>query len=147
PGVHGGALYGYRAYGPYEPERGHRFNPNKLLIDPYAKSLAGKVRWSDALYGYRYQSQRADLSFERRNSAAAVPKCVVTDTTFDWHNDKAPDIPWRKTVIYEAHVRGMTMRAEHIPPSQRGTFIALADPYIIEHLVRLGVTTLELLPV
>src|SRR5690606_552353 len=90
---------------------------------------------------------RSDLSFDRRNSASAVPKSVVTDTTFDWHHDKPPDIPWRKTVIYEAHVKGMTMRAEHIPPSQRGTFIALADPYIIDHLVKLGVTALELLPV
>ena len=147
PGVHGGVLYGYRAYGPYQPERGHRFNPNKLLIDPYAKSLFGKVRWSDTLYGYRYQSQRADLSFDRRDSAAAMPKSVVTDTAFDWHGDKPPNTLWRKTVIYEAHVKGLTMRAQHIPPSQRGTFIALADPYIIEHLVKLGVTALELLPV
>ena len=147
PGVHAGALYGYRAYGPYQPERGHRFNPNKLLIDPYAKSLFGKVRWSDTLYGYRYQSQRSDLSFDRRDSAAAVPKCVVTDTAFDWHGDKPPGTLWRKTIIYEAHVKGMTMRAEHIPPNQRGTFAALADPYIIEHLVKLGITALELLPV
>ena len=147
PGVHGGALYGYRAYGPYQPERGHRFNPNKLLIDPYTKSLFGKVRWSDVLYGYRYDSQRADLSFDRRDSAAAVPKSVVTDTTFDWHGDRPPGTLWRKTILYEAHVKGMTMRAEHIPPAQRGTFAALADPYIIEHLVKLGITAIELLPV
>jgi isoamylase len=147
PGVHAGALYGYRAYGPYQPERGHRFNPNKLLIDPYAKALFGKVRWSDVVYGYRYDSQRADLSFDRRDSAAAVPKSVVSDTAFDWHGDKPPNTLWRKTILYEAHVKGMTMRAEHIPPAQRGTFAALADPYIIEHLVKLGITAVELLPV
>jgi isoamylase len=147
PNVHGGQLYGYRAYGPYQPEQGHRFNPNKLLLDPYAKLLHGQVRWTDALYGYRLNSPRADLSFDRRDSAPAMPKAIVTEDTFHWGRDTAPSVPWDKTVFYEAHLRGLTMRAEHIRPHERGTFAALADPYVIDHLVKLGVTSLELLPV
>ncbi|GIZ53277.1 glycogen debranching protein GlgX [Noviherbaspirillum aridicola] len=147
PGVHAGALYGYRAYGPYRPEEGHRFNPNKLLLDPYARQLHGHVRWTDALYAYRFHSPRADLSFDRRDSAPAMPKAVVTDTSFNWHDDRAPNVPWEKTVIYETHVRGMTMRAEAVHPRQRGTFAGLADPFVIDHLTRLGVTAVELLPV
>jgi isoamylase len=147
PGVHVGALYGYRAYGPYRPEQGHRFNPNKLLLDPYAKRLHGQVRWTDALYGYRMHAQKADLSFDRRDSAPAMPKAIVTDSTFNWHDDRPPKVPWDKTVIYEAHVRGLTMRAEPIHPKERGTFAALADPFVIDHLVKLGITSLELLPV
>jgi isoamylase len=147
PGVHAGTLYGYRAYGPYRPEQGHRFNPNKLLLDPYAKRLHGQVRWTDALYGYRMHSQKADLSFDRRDSAPAMPKAVVTDTTFNWHGDQSPKVPWEKTIFYEAHVRGMTMRAEPVHPTERGTFAALANPFVIDHLVKLGITSLELLPV
>jgi isoamylase len=147
PGARPGALYGYRAYGPYKPEQGHRFNPNKLLLDPYAKQLHGQVRWTDALYGYRYHSPKADLSYDRRDSAAAMPKAVVVDPSFNWHGDRPPNVPWEKTVIYEAHVRGMTMRAERIPPKERGTFAALAHPFVIDYLSRLGITALELLPV
>lgn len=147
PEVHAGMLYGYRAYGPYRPEEGHRFNPNKLLLDPYAKQLHGHVRWTDALYGYRLHSPRADLSFDRRDSAPAMPKAVVTDSTYNWHGDELPQLPWEKTVIYETHVRGMTMRAGKIHPRQRGTFAGLADPFVIDHLVGLGVTAVELLPV
>jgi glycogen operon protein len=147
PGVYPGALYGYRAHGPYRPEYGHRFNPNKLLLDPYAKQMHGQVRWTDALFGYRLQSQRGDLSLDRRDSAPAMPKGVVVDSAFHWHGDEPPRVPWEKTVIYEAHVRGLTMRAERVHPRARGTFAGLADPFVIEHLVRLGVTAIELLPV
>ncbi|HEY8605492.1 MAG TPA: glycogen debranching protein GlgX [Noviherbaspirillum sp.] len=147
PGVHAGALYGYRAYGPYRPEEGHRFNPNKLLLDPYARQIHGQVRWTDALYAYRYHSPRGDLSFDRRDSAPAMPKAVVADANFNWHDDRPPNVPWEKTVIYEAHVRGLTMRAEQVRPRERGTFAALADPFVIDHLTRLGVTAVELLPV
>ncbi|MGZ5780839.1 MAG: glycogen debranching protein GlgX, partial [Burkholderiaceae bacterium] len=147
PDLHAGALYGYRAYGPYRPEEGHRFNPHKLLLDPYAKLIHGQVRWTDALYGYRIHSPRADLSFDRRDSAPAMPKAVVIDPAFNWHDDHSPNVPWEKTIIYETHVRGLTMRADRIPARQRGTFAALADPFVIDHLVTLGITAVELLPV
>ncbi|HYD95892.1 MAG TPA: glycogen debranching protein GlgX [Noviherbaspirillum sp.] len=147
PGVQAGALYGYRAYGPYHPEQGHRFNPNKLLIDPYARRLHGQLRWTDSLYGYRVHSPRADLSYDSRDSAAAVPKSVVVDSAFNWHGDKPPNVPWEKTVIYETHVRGMTMRAQQVPPEERGTFAGLAHPSVIDYLVSLGITAVELLPV
>jgi len=147
PDIHAGALYGYRVYGPYQPEDGHRFNPNKLLLDPYAKLLHGQVRWTDALYGYRLHSPKGDFSFDRRDSAPAMPKAVVVDTAFSWHGDRPLNAPWEKTVIYETHVRGMTMRARRIPAKERGTFAALANPFVIDHLLKLGVTALELLPV
>jgi isoamylase len=147
PGVHTGALYGYRAHGPYLPEEGHRFNPNKLLLDPYAKQVHGQVRWTDALYAYRFHSPRLDLSLDRRDSAPAMPKAVVTDANFNWHDDQPPNVPWEKTVIYETHVRGLTMQAGALRPKERGTFAGLADPFVIEHLTRLGVTAVELLPV
>ncbi|MBV8636134.1 MAG: glycogen debranching protein GlgX, partial [Burkholderiaceae bacterium] len=142
-----GLLYGYRAHGPYEPQRGHRFNPNKLLLDPYAKRLSGTLKWADALFGYRLNSAKADLSFDRRDSAAGMPKAVVVDDTFDWGDDKPPAVPWPKTVIYETHVRGVSMLREDLQPNVRGTFAALADPRLIDHLLRLGITTLELMPV
>ena len=147
PGIHAGTLYGYRAYGPYQPERGHRFNPNKLLLDPYARQLHAQVRWADTLYGYRFRSPRADLSFDHRDSAPAMPKAVVCDPTFHWHGDRPPNVPWEKTILYETHVRGMTMRAEQVPITLRGTFAGLANPWVIEYLLKLGVTSLELLPV
>lgn len=147
PGAAPGLVYGYRAHGPYEPNKGHRFNPHKLLLDPYAKRLVGQVRWTDALYGYRLQSPKADLSFDRRDSAAAMPKAMVTDEAFVWEYDHRPQVPWNKTVIYEAHVRGISKLRQDIPAHERGTFAALADPAFIDHLLRLGVTTLELLPV
>ncbi len=142
-----GLVYGLRAYGPYEPGRGHRFNPHKLLLDPYARALRGEIRWSDALYGYRAHARREDLSFDRRDSAAYMPKAVVTDEAFSWGEDRPPGVAWSDTVIYEAHVRGLTMLREDIAPELRGTFAALADPRIIAHLSRLGVTAIELLPV
>ncbi|MBS0562747.1 MAG: glycogen debranching enzyme GlgX, partial [Proteobacteria bacterium] len=147
PGARSGQLYGFRAHGPYQPERGHRFNPNKLLLDPYAKQLAGTLRWSDALFGYRLGGGREDRSFDRRDSASAMPKAVVPPIEGLRQPQKIPPTPWRDTVIYEAHVRGLTIQREDIPVRDRGTFAALADARVIEHLSSLGVTAIELLPV
>ena len=109
PNARAGLIYGYRAYGPYEPQHGHRFNHHKLLLDPYARRIAGELRPSDALYGYRVNSPRADLSFDRRDSAPGMLKAVVTDDSFNWADDRPPNVPWSDTVIYEAHVRGLSM--------------------------------------
>ncbi|HEV8020252.1 MAG TPA: glycogen debranching protein GlgX, partial [Candidatus Lustribacter sp.] len=147
PGLRPGALYGYRVYGPYEPSNGHRFNHHKLLIDPYAKALHGSLRWSDAHYGYRIGAPRGDLSFDRRDNASGMPKSVVVDTSFMWGNDRPPNVPWMRSVFYEAHVRGYTMLHPDVSPATRGTFLGLSSPRVIEHLVDLGVTTIELLPV
>lgn len=147
PNARPGQLYGFRAHGPYEPENGHRFNPNKLLIDPYARKLSGWLRWTDSLHGYRIRSSREDLSFDRRDSARAMPKAVVTNETFDWSGDIRPQTPWSDTIIYEAHVKGLTKLLKDVPPVERGTFGALAHPSVIDHLKRLGVTALELLPI
>jgi glycogen operon protein len=147
PGLRPGALYGYRVYGPYDPSNGHRFNHHKLLLDPYAKALNGTIRWSDAHYGYRIGAARGDLSFDRRDNAGGMPKAVVVDTSFTWGNDRSPDVPWMRTVFYETHVRGYTMQHPGVPPAARGTFLGLASPRVIEHLVDLGVTSVELLPV
>jgi glycogen operon protein len=147
PNARAGLIYGYRAYGPYRPQDGHRFNPHKLLLDPYARRLAGKLRWTDALFGYRIDSPRADLSYDRRDSAPSIPKAIVSDDVFDWGDDRPPTIPWSRTVIYETHVRGMTMRREDIRANERGTFAALSDPNVIKYLQALGVTAVELLPI
>ncbi|HEX4050947.1 MAG TPA: glycogen debranching protein GlgX [Steroidobacteraceae bacterium] len=146
-GVGVGQLYGLRAHGPYEPEQGHRYNANKLLVDPYARALAGTLRWSDALFGYRVASPRADLSFDRRDSAAGVPKSVVTDEQFDWQGDRPPGVPWADTIIYEAHLRGLTMRLPGIPEAQRGSAAALGHERTIAYLRELGITAIELLPI
>jgi len=142
-----GQLYGYRVHGRYEPERGFRFNPHKLLVDPYAKELTGRLVWSDAHFGYRAGSVRADLSFDRRDNARGMPKSVVIDPAFTWGEDRRPSIPWEDTIIYEAHVKGLTHQREKVPPAWRGTFRGLAAPAVIRHLQRLGVTALELLPI
>ncbi|HVF92969.1 MAG TPA: glycogen debranching protein GlgX [Sphingomonas sp.] len=142
-----GLLYGYRAYGPYAPAQGHRFNPNKLLLDPYARRLAGEIRWTDALHGYRIGSAKEDLSFDRRDSAAAMPKAVVVDDHFDWSRDNRPNTPWSETVIYEAHVKGLTRLMELVPARERGTFAALGHPAVIAHLKRIGATAIELMPI
>ena len=142
-----GLVYGYRAYGPYEPWNGHRFNPNKLLLDPYAKALAGRLRWTDALFGYRIHSRNTDLSFDRHDSAPAMVKAAVTEDNFDWHNDRPPNVPWADTIIYELHVRGFTELLESVSPRERGTFSALGDPQVIGYLKRLGVTAVELMPI
>jgi glycogen operon protein len=146
PDVRPGALYGYRVDGPYKPEEGHRFNPAKLLIDPYAKAVSGTIRWSDELYGYTIGDPAEDLSQDPRDSAGAMPKCVVADPAFTWGDDRAPNTPWNRTVIYECHVRGMTMRHPGVPEDLRGTYLGLASDPIIDHLVGLGVTAVELMP-
>ncbi|MGA2552631.1 MAG: glycogen debranching protein GlgX [Burkholderiaceae bacterium] len=147
PEAPAGTVYGYRAYGPYEPHRGHRFNPYKLLLDPYAKKLIGPLRWSDALYGYRLQNARADLALDRRDSAPAMPKAIAIDESFNWGDDRPPRVPASRTVIYEAHLRGLSMLRDDLRQVDRGTFRALADPRFIDHLLKLGVTTIELLPI
>lgn len=142
-----GTVYGFRAHGPYDPEQGYRFNPHKLLLDPYARALQGRLRWSDAVMGYKVGNPRADLSFDTRDSAFAAPKAVVTDPTFDWGDDRAPHIPRAESLIYEAHVKSLTTLHAHVPRNLRGTYLGLASPPVMDHLLRLGVTTVELLPV
>jgi isoamylase len=142
-----GAVYGFRAHGPYAPEQGHRFNPNKLLLDPYARALEGRLKWSDAVMGYKVGSPRGDLSFDPRDSAFAVPKAVVTDPGFGWGSDTPPQRSRAETVIYEAHVKSMTALHPGVAPGQRGTYLGLSADPVIEHLLRLGVTAVELMPV
>ena len=144
-----GQLYGYRVHGPYAPEQGHRFNANKLLLDPYARRLAGRLVWSDAHFAYRTGSPREDLSFDRRDNARGVPKAVVVDEVFNWGRREMlrPSVPWEDTIIYEAHVKGLTQLRADVPPGLRGTYGGLSSPAMIDHLKRLGVTTIELLPV
>ncbi|OJH34314.1 glycogen debranching protein GlgX [Cystobacter ferrugineus] len=147
PALEPGTLYGFRVHGPYEPHKGHRCNPYKLLVDPYAKALHGEVDWSQPVFGYTLGHEKQDLMRDERDSAPGMPKCVVVSDFFDWGNDRAPDVPWRKTVIYEAHVKGLTMRHPKVPEHLRGTYAGLAHPAVIEHLTKLGVTSVELLPV
>jgi len=146
PQVRPGQLYGYRVHGPYDPANGHRFNPNKLLLDPYALELHGHNRWHDAAFGYKIGHAREDMSFDRRDSAFVMPKCVVVDPAVTWGPDRRPNIPWAETIIYEAHVKGMTALTPDLPENLRGTFGGLADPRVIDHLQKLGVTAIELLP-
>ena len=147
PDVGPGTLYGYRVHGPFAPEAGHRFNANKLLIDPYTRALVGPLRWTDAHFGFRLGSPREDLAFDRRDNARNMPKCRVIDEAFTWGNDRSPDTPWTDTVVYETHVRGATMQHPAVRKGQRGTFEGLGHPKVLEHLRRLGVTAIELLPV
>ncbi|TKS58466.1 MAG: glycogen debranching enzyme GlgX [Nitrospira sp.] len=147
PGLWPGQHYGYRVYGPYDPEEGHRFNPAKLLIDPYAKSIAGTVEWSDAMFGYRIGDPKADLSRDDRDNAANVPKSVVIDPAFTWGGDTRLKTPWEKTVIYELHVKSITARHPEVPDLVRGTYAALTTPAVLDYLVDLGITAVELLPV
>ncbi|HZQ00694.1 MAG TPA: glycogen debranching protein GlgX [Reyranella sp.] len=147
PGSRAGLIYGYRVYGPYNPQHGHRFNPHKLLLDPYARQVVGEMRTADALFGYRVNSPRGDLSFDRRDSAPGVQKGVVTASSFNWGDDRPPNVPWADTVIYEMHLKGFTNRREHMIPRERGTFAALSDPEIIDYLRRLGITAVELMPI
>jgi isoamylase len=147
PEARPGLLYGYRVHGPYDPLHGHRFNPHKLLIDPYAKHIQGQLRWSNAQFGYRIGHPKEDLSFDRRDSAAGMPKARVVDAAFTWGDDHPPRVPFHDTVIYELHVRGFTMRHPGVPPELRGTYAGLATAPVIDHLLRLGVTAVELMPV
>ncbi|MGF7160715.1 glycogen operon protein [Rhodoligotrophos appendicifer] len=147
PDAEVGQLYGYRVHGPYDPHRGHRFNPNKLLVDPYAKALHGSLQWTDEVFGFQRGSPEADLSYDTRDSAAYVPKCRVIDPAFSWGDHKAPGHAWTDTVLYEAHVGGLTMLHPELGPDERGTFDGVGSSAIIEHLVKLGITSVELLPV
>jgi isoamylase len=142
-----GQVYGYRVHGPYDPENGHRFNHNKLLIDPYAKSLVGELIWDESIFGYTIGSPLGDLSFDERDSAPFVPKAKVIDSDFDWGEFHHFSVPADKTIIYEAHVRGLTMLNPAVPESLRGTFAGLSSQKIIDHIKNLGVTSLELLPI
>jgi isoamylase len=146
-GIGPGSFYGYRVYGPYEPEAGHRFNPNKLLLDPYAVAHAGALIWDPACFGYQMESGD-DLSFDERDSAPFMPKCVVVDPNFDWRGEAAKHhVHWNRTVLYEAHVRGFTRLRGDIPEHLRGTYAGLACAPVVEYLCSLGVSSLELLPV
>jgi isoamylase len=147
PGLKPGQLYGYRVYGPYEPENGHRFNPNKVLIDPYAKAIAGRIDWNDSLFGYEMGSREEDTSFSELDSAPHIPKAVVIDDRFSWEGDRQLKIPYFKTVIYEAHVKGFTQMHPGIPEKMRGTYAAIAHPVSIKYLKDLGITAIELMPV
>jgi isoamylase len=147
PDARPGLLYGYRVHGPYDPKQGLRFNPNKLLLDPYAKHIDGGIKWSDALFGYRVGGAREDLTMDRRDDAPGMPKCRVVDTAFTWGDDRPPRAPWHDTIIYELHVKGFTQLNPDIAPNLRGTYAGLATDPAIEHLKRLGITAVELMPV
>ncbi|MBV9346837.1 MAG: glycogen debranching protein GlgX [Pseudolabrys sp.] len=142
-----GQLYGYRVHGPYEPDAGHRFNPNKLLLDPYAKDLAGEFVWNDAHFAYRTGHKQEDLSFDRRDNARFMVKGVVVDDAHSWGHGSRPHVAWEDTFIYEAHVKGLTQQRPDIRDGLRGTYAALSEPAMIAHLKGLGVTAIELLPI
>lgn len=145
PDILPGQVYGYRIDGPYEPQNGHRFNRNKVVLDPYAKSIARVPRWDDSLFGY--QMGQDDLSFSETDSAPFAPLAMVLDTAFTWGDDRPPRTPWHKTLIYEAHVKGLTMKHPKVPEELRGTYAGLANEAIIQHLLDLNVTAIELLPI
>ena len=147
PEARPGQLYGYRVHGPYEPREGHRFNPAKLLLDPYAKAMTGTIQWSDALFAYTIGHPDQDLSRDDKDSAPGMPKSIVVDPAFSWGNDAPPATPWHKTIIYELHVKGFTMRHPGVPPELRGTYAGLTCPAVIDYLTSLGITAVELLPV
>ncbi len=142
-----GTIYAYRVHGPYEPCAGHRFNPNKLLLDPYAKSHIGELRWGPEVHGYALGDPAGDLSFSTSDSAAFMPKCRVIDPAFTWGRESAPRVPWERMIVYEAHVRGYTMRHPGVPAASRGTFAGMAMREVVHHIRDLGVTSVELLPV
>jgi glycogen operon protein len=147
PNIQPGQIYAYRVYGPYNPGQGLRFNPNKLLIDPYAKALTGTIDWNDAMFGYTIGHENQDLSFDDKDSAPFMPRCVVIDDTFPWGDDRHPRTPLHQSVIYELHVRGFTMLHPEVPEPLRGSYAGLATPAVIDYLKSLGVTAVELMPV
>lgn len=147
PGIKPTQLYGYRVHGPYEPENGHRFNPHKLLIDPYAKAISGVINWHHSLFGYDFNAEDKDLSYSDGNGAAYIPKAVVIDPGYDWEGDKLPRTSYHNSIIYELHVKGFTMRHPDIPEEIRGTYAALGHKVTIQYLKDLGVTAVELMPV
>jgi isoamylase len=142
-----GLKYGYRVHGPYQPETGQRYNPNKLMLDPYAKLITGNLEWNDANFGYKVGAPRLDLSLDWRDNSEFMPKSQVIDTTYDWEGDSRPEIPWHDTIIYELHVRGFTMKHPDVPEKLRGTYAGMASPPVIEYLKKLGVSAVELMPV
>ncbi len=147
PEARPGLIYGYRVHGPYEPNKGHRFNPQKLVLDPYAKQIVGDLKWSDSHFGYRIGHRNADLSIDRRDSAPGMLKAMVVDSAFTWGIDQPPRTPWHKSVIYETHVRGFTIKHPRVPETLRGTYAGLATGAVIDHLLKLGITAIELMPV
>jgi isoamylase len=147
PDVRPGQFYGYRVHGPYEPAKGDRFNPAKLLIDPYAKALTGAIKWNDSLFAYKVGDPEEDLEPTTENDASRVPKSVVVDTAFTWEDDKPLNTPWNRTIIYECHVKGMTVRHPRVPEHLRGTYLGLSSEPMLEYFTSLGVTAVELLPV
>lgn len=147
PDIKPGQLYGYRVHGPYDPLNGYRFNPAKLLIDPYAKAIAGTIEWDDSLFGYEIGNPEEDLKINSTDSAPFIPKSVVVDNSFDWSGDRAPKIPYHKSIIYETHVKGFTKRHPDIPKEIQGTYAGLAHPVAIAYLKELGITAVELMPV
>jgi glycogen operon protein len=146
PDARPGTIYGYRVHGAYEPEHGHRFNPNKLVLDPYAKAIVGDLTWNPALFGYKMESQD-DLTFDSRDSAPFLPKCRVIDPAFTWGDDRPPRTSWERTIVYEMHVRGYTQQHPDVPEEFRGTFRGLSEPEVIAHIKSLGVSAVELLPI
>ena len=147
PNVGSGQLYGYRVHGPYEPEEGHRFNESKILLDPYARAIAGLIKWSDEMFPYVFGEEDADLNKDSRDNAAGLPKSVVVSDEFDWAGDTGPDIPLAESIIYEMHVKGFSKLCPHIPEEIRGSYAALGSDFAIEYFRSLGVTAIELLPV
>src|SRR5436190_11028812 len=147
PDIGPGTFYGFRVHGPYKPDEGHRFNPNKLLLDPYARATIGELKWDPAVFGYKLESQD-DSTFDERDSAPFMPKSVVVDPDFDWKREKVwKPVPWDRTIVYETHVRGYTKLHPKVPEKQRGSYVGLAHKDVVAYIKALGVTTVELLPV
>jgi isoamylase len=146
PQVQPGQRYGFRVHGPFDPENGHRFNPHKLLIDPYALAIAGDVAAGEATFGYSWLDPEEDLSYSEADSADSMPKCVVVDPSFDWQGDRHPQTPWNETIIYEMHVKGFTQLHPKVPAHLQGTYAGLGHPAAIKHLKSLGITAVELMP-
>ena len=143
-----GAFYGFRVHGPYDPKNGHRFNPNKLVLDPYAQAHAGALTWDHAVFGYTIGAESDDLSFDERDSAPFMPKCVVVDPNFDWHSEiRRRGVPWDRTIVYETHVKGFTKLHPRVSEHLRGTYAGLGTKDVIDYVKSLGITTVELLPV
>lgn len=147
PDILPGQLYAYSVDGPYEPQKGLRFNKNKALIDPYAKAIAGTIYWDDAMFGYRVGDPASDLSMDDRDSGPFLPKSIVIDTKYDWEGDTLLHVPWNDTVIYETHVRGLTKLHQDVPENERGSYSGLCSPKIIHYLKDLGISAIELLPI
>ncbi|PSQ83748.1 MAG: glycogen debranching enzyme GlgX, partial [Bacteroidetes bacterium QS_7_67_15] len=149
PGVQPGQLYGYRVHGPFAPNDGHRFNPSKVLLDPYAKAIGRELRWDDSLFSYDFDAdeKERDLTFDDTDSAPFAPLGAVVEEAFSWNGDRAPEVDIEDTIIYETHVKGISKRHPDVPEPLQGTYLGLASDPIIRHLKRLGVTTVQLLPV